>query len=606
MARQTAHYIDPEEERRREELLAELGGGNLGVAPAPRIPLSPADLTTPRMTDRAYPPVDDAWNRAEPSPQDLAADAAAEEEAGADVEAPETPKTLLSRNPYDDAPAAIDQRAASVSAEQKGTPATAVDLGWADELLAGVKQRMLDTPPLSQMDYSHAADQFIDPAAQKGERSDLLGFDDEEGFSRQKQIERARAAYGEDTPPSSRWEEEFLQNHKRISDADVQRSFILQALAGGQEAGLAFRESMLRQQAGQEEGLAKARERDRANTRIDRGLAEAIAATGNVSPEQAAQLTYGHPLVKAFSSGMYSQGGRAEGQALGLNKEKLNIISRLRQHIDNGDLRGAMALLSSATQLGTAQTYATKDKPQAALTEGAVQPPTQTEVIASNLFDSYKLPFEVAMQAAQGDLSNVPEHLRDNVRAAVIQNRQNVNTKEGMRAITAGPRAAEARGDIAATSSAKSARAKQPFSMTAGKERTAVRTLAATVKRARESWAKMSPEARDLFVQVGPDTPEAFANAYASITGMKPYQAEATNLRALNNEITRQMAGLSQTNSEMQNQLKQSGLAAGYWDPFKSTDGFSEALDRIQELTRLRYQSMKEDGSWDASEPQAR
>ena len=310
---------DPDEEARRK-LLIEQAMLKL------QMPLSAEDRTTPRMTDRAYPPVNDAWNQAEPTEEETAADVAEEE---GDIPAPTTPKPVLGRD-ASQAPASVDPRAASVVDEQKGVPFS-MNMGWVEDLQRNVKDRVLDAKPLSTQDMSHAADQFIDPVNQKGERTDLLGFDDEEGFSRERQIERARAAYGENTPPSSRWEDEFLANHKRISDKDVHRAFVLQALMGGQEQGLAYRESMLRQQAGQEQSLATARERDKANTRIDRGLAEAIAATGNISPEEAAQLTYGHPLVKAFSSGMYSQGGRAEGQALGLNKHKLDIITKLMQ-----------------------------------------------------------------------------------------------------------------------------------------------------------------------------------------------------------------------------------------------------------------------------------
>lgn len=597
MARQTAYYIDPEEERRREELLAELGGGNLGVAPAPRIPLSPADLTTPRMTDRAYPPVDDAWNRAEPSPQDLAADAAAEEEADADVEAPETPKTLLSRNPYDDAPDAVDQRAASVSDAQKGTPATAVDLGWADELLAGVKQRMLDTPPLSQMDYSHAADQFIDPSTQKGERSDLLGFDDEEGFSRQKQIERARAAYGEDTPPSSRWEDEFLQNHKRISDADVQRSFILQALAGGQEAGLAFRESMLRQQAGQEEGLAKARERDRANTRIDRGLAEAIAATGNVSPEQAAQLTYGHPLVKAFSSGMYSQGGRAEGQALGLNKEKLNIISRLRQHIDNGDLKSAQAELSALTQLGVADLN--RQGRQGQPTPDPTQDPNELRMRGAKLAKALgnQITPEQGMRAILGNTDGIPAEIvkqidqklpglmasldDPKVRPRVLQS----DTTQDVTAPARKQYAIEQSLEIARNNPDKITKFKNDWY-----------SAAVPLNEAYNAFQQMSPEGKAAFVEWGKG---GWAGAIGNFLKTPEDRARGAKVQRAINAQVKADAGSAVTGSEWDRIAAGLQIEANTWNPFNTPQALEEYFQDAAKILELHRETFENEyGRW--------
>lgn len=405
MARNLAYYLDPEEERRKQALIEEQFGPpppppNLGVAPVPRHPL---DMATPRATDRSYADMHDPYQDEEPTAEELAADAAAEEEdARAAREVPPHVAAnregderkldiLLDHNPYapgpnlgdwasqlrmdpraaadlERAPTPVDKTAASVSAEQKGVPATLTAPERTDEELAqpgarvgAVVEALANQPPASTRDYSQTADRMNAPN-QRGERSDFLGFDDEEGFSRQKAIQRVRELYGDGEAPGHQWEDEFLANHKRRSDTDIDRAWLLQSLWSGNERGDRVREMFKRDQQGFEQGLAGARNADLANARISPAMAEAIAATGQVSPEEAVNLRMSDPLVKNFGQ-FASQGGRSEGQNIGLMKEKLKLATQLLQSEDKGDRERGLAILRAATQLDVADIYANKGQP---------------------------------------------------------------------------------------------------------------------------------------------------------------------------------------------------------------------------------------------------
>lgn len=414
MARNLAYYIDPEEERRKEALIAETFGGgapaygppppppppNLGRAPAPAIPI---DMTTPRRTDGNYAGFRDPYQDQDPSPEEVAADEAAEEEEDEALEREPPPQVAANRfgddrkldilldDPYGPglgdwasrfrldpalnmdprayadlkrAPGSVDKTAASVSAEQKGVPATPTPAQARAMAIA-------DNPPTPARDATNlAADVARTP--QQGERSDFFGFDDEEGWAkeRERRVQAVREAYGQEDAPSHHWEEELLRERgdDRLTDAQIRRRGaaigFFGALADDPQAGARWAQQQHANNRDFEVSRDRARERDVAGARIPLSLAEAITASvPAITPEAAAQLRNNSPLVKAFQNGMYSQGGRREGQEMGLSKEKLRILNGMKNARTKEEFDAWRAQLGSATQLGVAETYANKGQP---------------------------------------------------------------------------------------------------------------------------------------------------------------------------------------------------------------------------------------------------
>lgn len=400
-------------------------------------------------------------------------------------------------------------------------------------------------------------------------------------------------------PSESRWEDEFLKNHEALTDRQIRARTAVIGLFGGLLGGdpnmardYANREFRVR--AGYDQGLAQARARDKGDQRIDQGLAEAMAATGNVSPEEAARLTYNSPLVSAYQNGMYAQGLSAErlermAQQFHVGEQGKTLRSREQTASDERQTG-----VRAATQLTQAEILAGR-KGQGA---GAELSPEQETLIAANLVDRFNLPLDVGRAAVRGRYEDVPEALQNRVEAAVVQGKVAVRDRIGERGLSATPASAAATGEVRAAQSVRTARKKQAFTSAAWKERQQVRTVMSSARRARAAWDALSDEAKSAYVKVGPKAWPALRQ----VLGTEKYQAEITNLKALSNELVRMEAGLSQTQSELTNQMEAQGIAPNWWAPLNDPAAYDEFLDRITERTRQRYQSLKADGVWDAAE----
>ncbi len=590
MARNVAHYIDPEEEkRRREEALLEAFGPpapppNLGVAPAPRLPLSASDLTTPRMTDRGYRDFHDPYQDQDPTAEELAADEA-EDEAVA-------PRSLerrdpISSNPYDDAPPAVDKRAASVSEEQKGVPASRLSLttdtgaerGWADDLLETVKKRVIDKPELGDSPVVQKAGEFASQA-----------LDPREGFSRERQAQRAAELYGEDEPPSRYWEDELLSRRSRITDKDVQRGFLLQSLMSGNEHGMRFREMMRREQAGFEQDLEKARAQDYGTRRISRGMAEAIAATGQVSPEAAVRLTYNDPLVKNFGQ-FASQGGRAEGQALGREKAQMDLAADLWRTGKTDDRVRALSMLQSLTTLGAQEMRA---QMMSQMT------PEQIEALKGSWMASHlRVDPETGAAAARGDTSKLtPEQARkaELARPAIEAAATNPKVRdEVLKSQVREAAGAETREDNAVQKSISLAQNDRKY---ANKWQNDWTSAQMPLKEAIKAWKTMSPEGQKAFSAWASNgaVVDQFAKAFLYAPGD---QVKAAKVREAINSYVKANAGSAVTGSEWDRMATRVGIPTGTWAPFNDPEVVGTFLsDAAKVMTQNRQDYERIMGGW--------
>jgi len=613
MARNVAYYIDPEEERRRQEAeIAEaFPQANLGVAPVPRLPVDAADASTPRMTDRTYPPQSDAWARGEPTPEELAADEA--EEAG-DAEFPRIAETdprlgrplredaarpsvtddwLWAQTLLEDAPAAVDKTAANVSAQQKGVPAklslttdTADERGWADDLAEQVRRRVLDKPEATTT-----------PLHQKAEDFASQSLDPREGFSRERASGRAAELYGNDEGPGRYWEDELLSRRNRVTDNDVQKGFLLQSLMHGNDYGMQFRQMMRHEQAGFEQDLDKARDKDFGNRRVSRGMAEAIAATGQISPEAAVKLRMNDPLVKNFGQ-FASQGGRAEGQALGREKAQMDHAFDLIRSDKVDDRTRGLAMLQSLTTLGSAEIRAQ-----------ALEQMTPEQILAlkgSWMASHLRVPKEVGEAVVAGDTSKLtPEQkeradkFRPVVESAAADARVRGRVvgdqvKEGA--------GAEVKQENAVLKSIALAQNDQKFAEKWQKDWHAAEM---PLKQAIKGWSAMSPAGQKAFTQ-WTQTQQGGIVDFAHIGdqwnkyNLPPEdQIHASRVLEAINSYVKANAGSAVTGSEWDRIAHRTGLATGTWAPFNNPEVVGTFLrDSAAAMTQSRSDYERIMGGW--------
>ncbi len=613
MARNVAHYMDPDEEERLRLLEQEFGPpappahSNLGVAPVPPLPLD--DM--PRRTDRDYSDFHDPYQDQEPTEEELAADAAHEEggyeqiapAAGERVATPEEAHPLdvfltdpgRAANPYEEeaqayareqkqaAPRPVDDKAASVADEQKGVPAatklsTTIDTGdelaWADELLAGVKKRVIDKPEASEGALYQQAEQFA---------SDSL--EPKKSFSREELASRALAAYGEDAPASRQWEDEFLRGRERFSDAEIRRRSALIGFFGDPEQGERWAAAQREAQQNYDEGLGKARDRDRKGSRISRGLASAIAATGMVPPEEAVKLTYGDDLVKNF--GQYaSQGGRAEGQQVGLEKARMHEAFGLIKSENADDRMRGIAMLQSLTQLAV---------PQARADAMQTLDPEQLRALGASWMQSGLKPLganltpEKAAAVLEGDRSGLtPEQaakadaLTPNIKTGLAD--QRVRGQVTADNLKAGVNADQKKENTVAQARSL-AENDQKFAL---KFQSEWRAAEMPLKQAMSGWKAMSPAGKKAFVSFAQQQKDSggildmttitdqLAKAFEYAPGD---QVHASRVLAAINSYVKSNSGSAVTGSEWDRVAKRVGLATGTWAPFNDPEVVGTFLD---------------------------
>lgn len=592
MARNLAYYMDPEEERRRRE--AEIAEAfpeaplNLGVAPVPRLPISAEDRTTPRMTDRAYPPQNDAWATEEPTEEELAADVA-EEEALAPASRERRDPTAS--NPYDDAPPAVDKKAASVAEEQKGIPAgklalstnTEDELGWADELLGQVRKRVFDKPEATESALHQKAEEFASQS-----------LEPRKGFSRDDRASRSGAAYGDDEAPSTRWEDEFAKEHgsNRLTDDQIRRRAAAIGAIGAlfnddMSAGQRWAQTQHAANRDYDAGREKARAKDWANSRISRGMAEAIAATGQMSPEAAAKLTHGDETVRNF--GQYaSQGGRAEGQALGREKAQMDHAFDLIKSDKVDDRVRGMGMLQSLTTLGSAEIRAQ------ALSQ---MTPEQIEALKGSWMASHlRVSPEVGAAVVAGDTSKLTPEQKDKADKfrPVVESAANDARVRGR---VVGDQVKEAAGAEVKQENAvqKSIELVQRNPEKAQKWQQDWHAAEMPLKKAIKGWEAMSPAGKKAFSQ-WTQTQQGGIVDFAHIGdqwnkyNLPPEdQIHASRVLEAINSYVKANAGSAVTGSEWDRIAHRTGLATGTWAPFNNPEVVGTFLkDSADAMTQNR------------------
>ena len=577
MARNLAYYMDPEEEARKRALLEEEFGPpaplpNLGVAPVPRLPI---DTTTPRRTDGSYADFHDPYQDEEPTEEELAADVAETEPAQ-----PAHPfDVLLAPNPYaeagqaaaeqrrQEAPASVDKTAASVSAEQKGVPAAQTPLR---DLALDTMDAVAGEPSARERTYTNDAERMLG-SPQRGERSDLFGFDDEEGFSRKKLIDRVRELYGEESRPETPWEDEFLASHKGRSDSDIERAWLLQSLWSGNEHGMRFRQMLKNEQQGYEKGLAEARASDAANRRISRGMAEAIAATGQVSPEAAVQLRMNDKLVKDFGQ-FASQGGRAEGQGIGLSKEKLKLIAGMIESGDKEEAQKGLAMLRAATQLGQAEIYANKG--QATTPEAkAINDSAAASVMAQALGENDPA---IGARALANDFTGLSAKQRGIAMRLGPQLRAKAAQNKGLDQVLNDSIRTQATQPIKdAYSIVKSIEIAKNNRQQRTKFKTDWNDASIAFKEAWQGWKSLSPDGKAALAEWAAG---GWTGKIRSFLMQPGDQERIAAVQGVINALVKDRSGSAVTGSEWERIATEIGLTADDWNPFNKPEAIEKFL----------------------------
>jgi hypothetical protein len=477
-----------------------------------------------------------------------------------------------------EAPAAVDQKAASVAERQKGTPTAQADLSaemqWAEAFRQEASQRVL------------GGQHGLENKALHDKATETLSstLDPQEGFSRDERAARARAAYGEDTGPSTRWEDEFNAGQ---NDAERRANLVrnLSLLTGDVNSSNVAYDRVMQQHALRQEGLAKARERDRQNSRISRGLAEAIAATGQVSPEEAVNLTYADPLVKAFSSGMYSQGGRAEGQALGREKMVANAaLELLKTGVINRRQYDQM-VLNAATQTTVA---AMNDQP-------VNRVPTQAEMETMGSLMGQALEAlgpvsaDTGIRAMQGDLRGLNEEQRAKAESLRPQIMAKAMGKGGLDKVLNDSLTTQitqpVKDQYSIQKSLDIARNKPAERVKFKNDWDAAKSQFTA---AYQAWGSLNESERKLFAQwAGQGWTKDFRAAYNELFGTTPTAEMVNKFSAVQgaiNALVKERSGSAVTGSEWERIAAELGIEADNWGPFNSSGAITSWLKRSGDL----------------------
>lgn len=617
MARQLSYYMSPEDE---ETLLygppPPPAITNLGVTTG-RVPLV-SDLVTPRRTDGDYSSFHDPYQDEEPAPEELEADAAGDglevfrEEVGARANPFDEAEEGLGLGHYAkrlyldsnlqkiaEAPAAVDKKAASVSAEQKTTPDATDEEKGPVPMTVQMVNNVIDDVNKPPREYGSEAGRMMG-TPQKGERSDLFGFDDEEGFSRQKQIQRVQELYGDESDSQGRyWEDEFL-SRRRQSDEDINRAWLMQSTFWGNERGDQVRRMLRQEQQDYDRGLAEARQQDFGNRRISRAMAEAIAATGQVSPEAAVNLRMNDPIVKNF--GQYaSQGGRAEGQNVGLAKKKLELIA---------DTFKAETTDNRIKMLGALQAIGGFEGQQMRAAMLSQMTPEQiAELGAGWMASALGVSRDKGAAVLGGDRSGLtPEQQRkaDIATPDIVGTLANPKVRDQV----LGDRVkatvnAEQKRENAVEQSIALAQNDRKF---ATKWQTDWDNAAMPLKEAIRGWKAMSPQGKEAFVEWTKQTKDpgsVFTVATVADQFNKKFtyapgdQVHASKVLAAINSHVKAQAGSAVTGSEWDRIAARVGLATGTWAPFNDPNvvgTFLEDAAKLMTQDRQTYERIM--GGW--------
>lgn len=492
-----------------------------------------------------------------------------------------------------------DQYAAEVGAD----PAEGPSLQAPPGSLIDPRALVLQINPLEELARSREAplpDHTDAGARMQDESGNFLGLQKQPQFSREAQAARARELYGnaafEEAP---RWEDEFLQNRQRRSDADIHRAWVLQSAFHGNDHGMKFREMLRNEQKGYDEGLQAARQSDLGNQRVSPALAEAIAGSGLASPESAVLLRMNDPLVKAFQSGGYSQGLRAEGQDKGLYKNMENNATKLEINDTNNKagltrtiisrILGAQSALANKGAVALDDSLPDATKLELALTEMQRTVPGMTE--------------DQAMNALSGDFSGLsPEDAR-RARLALPEVKRFANDPVAARQRIVDQRktegGAESRRENKVADSIELAKNDLKY---AQKWQDEWESAAGPMREAIRAWKGMSERGQKAFVQWGS---EGLAGSIKRFITDPKDQALAGAVRAAIDAQIKHLGGSAVTGNEWVRIAEEIGITSGSWSPFQSTAAIEGYFDRAaRALTNHRKMYESQLGGWKGLRPE--
>jgi hypothetical protein len=595
----STYYQDPDEEERRALLEQEFGPPvaypNLGVMSKEEI--TAADIEAARAR------ADEPWPE---SPRPPGGTDYVEPELVQRQEASALDELLLPRtvatNPYEDEPDPQDVAADTV--DERETPPARGIRESADENAAGLSpgKLSLSFDPVEELsrlrqegprDWRNVADVTMNEG---GPNPDLMGYKHPLS-ERDTASARAAELYGEATP-TSRWEDDFLANHERAPDSDIRMRSAIATLLGGPEEGRRFSDHERKLSEGYEKSLYEARERDRSEQRVSKGLAQAIAASDlGISPEEAVQLRMNDPIVKAFQNGGYSQGLRGEGQQMGLTKKvwDINAGAATAEMRDKGMTE--RGLMNNANQLQIAQTYAnarSKLPDPADPVAQAKELELQGSVLARSMQGISK---EQGMRIVQGDLSGLTPEQKDHVGKflpGMLAGLGNQRTRDSIiRGFTTFETQKEAKRENAVRQSIELARNDLAK---AEKWEHSWKASAIPLSMAMQSWGEMSEDSKAAFAQW---STQGFAGAVNKFLTDPGDQQRAAKVRRVINALVKDRSGSAVTGSEWERIATEIGLPEGSWAPFNSSDTITQHLQDSASLLdahRADYETIL--GGW--------
>jgi hypothetical protein len=483
-------------------------------------------------------------------------------------------------------------------AESGGAPADP-SVGAPPGALVDPRALALQINPLEELEYARNVklpDHTEAGQRMQDEQGNFLGLKKQDGFSREAQIARAGELYGQAASgfeaPGRNWEEEFLRGRQEWDDRMGVRS-VLAGLSGGAEGVRNFRASELKNRQDYESSLRAAQERDagRNSPRVSRGLAEAIAGAGLASPEAAVELRMNDPLVKAFTSGGYSQGLRAEGQQIGLQKNTQDNATKIEVADQNN--RANLERMVVGKALGIQAAMANK----AGSLDNSLEDAEKIDLAVARLQRRVGITREQAVAAFGGSYEGLtPEQQRQaelavpelkrwaNDAAAVRQSIVDQDKVEG---------GAEAREENAVSKSIALAKNNPKYAL---EWQTDWESTAIPLKGAIAAWRDMTPQSKKAFVQW---SSEGFAGAIQDYLTSPQDQANAGAVRALIDSYIKGLGGSAVTGNEWIRIAKEIGISNAPWSPFKSTAGLEGFLDRSAQLLtshRKQYEGIM--GGW--------
>ena len=451
-------------------------------------------------------------------------------------------------------------------------------------------------------DYRDMASRVESPDA-NGKAPDVLGHDtDRDVFDREARIRQAREAYGADTPAkaSTRWEEEFSSGRSRTTDKDVWRAYALSSIFGDKDRALRVREQMKREQAGYDEGLMKARERDVADSskgrRISRAMAEALAATGLVNPEDAVNLTYDDPLVKNYGN-IATAGIKERGQDIGVHKSNLDIEGKLAAIERQGQTQQQIATDNNASR----ERIADKRGKKAAGAgggggalgsdaEGEALMLQQSENIsaadAAAIVATGQIPENSALTpqkveaalATLGLFRRLPAKKKAEQLASILsQERQNIDLPKR-------------------TVETSIARAKSDPQYRF-KWKDALSNISANVGDAVNAWKAMSEEGKKNFVQLGIGPTASFVKSASMSDADKVH---AGKVWTLINEMVKERSGAAVSDAEWGRIANEVGLSANQWDVFNSPDAIKNYIKAARDKVARTISAFDAEIGWES------